>query len=415
MRQSIQIVLVFQLYFVSAMVANAGMIQVYVSNFEDGTVSVIDATTNLVTATVPVGDRPVDIAAAPDGSRVYVAVRNSNILSVIDTMTNEVTATVPMAGGPFGVDISPDGSRVYVRNRNVQSVQAVDTVTNTVMSSIGSGYGSFAAVHPDGSVYAGSVEDIKVFDAALNAEIATVQTAPNLEGEAWTMEISPDGSRLYANNAPIFPGRVGVIDTATNMMTSTITVGNGATGMAINPDGKSVYISNRDDDTISVIDTETDTVSSTISVNPGANPRGLAVAPNGEWLYVNNRNTDSVSVIDLATSQVVATIPVGDGPGMGIAISVIPESPEPLLGDVSLDEVVNGLDVDPFVDVLLSGPYQPEADMNEDHVVNGLDVDPFVAAVVGGGTQQIPEPSTLLLGLLALGVVGGWRKWKWAA
>jgi hypothetical protein len=30
---------------------------------------------------------------------------------------------------------------------------------------------------------------------------------------------------------------------------------------------------------------------------------------------------------------------------------------------------------------------------------------------VVGGTQQIPEPSTLLLCILALGVVGGWRKW----
>ena len=66
------------------------------------------------------------------------------------------------------------------------------------------------------------------------------------------------------------------------------------------------------------------------------------------------------------------------------------------MGDVNLDGEVNGLDVDPFVEVLLSGPYQPEADMNSDQVVNGLDVDPFVAAVVGG-TQQIPEPSTLLL------------------
>jgi hypothetical protein len=84
---------------------------------------------------------------------------------------------------------------------------------------------------------------------------------------------------------------------------------------------------------------------------------------------------------------------------------------EPLLGDLNLDGEVNGLDVDPFVDVLLNGPYQPEADMNEDRRVNGLDVDPFVASVIGG-VQQIPEPSTLLLALVTLGVVGGWRKWK---
>jgi hypothetical protein len=82
-----------------------------------------------------------------------------------------------------------------------------------------------------------------------------------------------------------------------------------------------------------------------------------------------------------------------------------------LLGDVNLDGEVNGLDVDPFVDVLLNGPYQAEADMNVDQVVNGLDVDPFVAAVVGGGgAQAVPEPSTLLLCLVALGVVALW--WK---
>jgi hypothetical protein len=82
---------------------------------------------------------------------------------------------------------------------------------------------------------------------------------------------------------------------------------------------------------------------------------------------------------------------------------------------LATDGEVNGLDVDPFVEVLLSGPYQAEADMNEGQVANGLDVDPFVAAVVGS-THQIPEPSTLLLlTLIALGVVGGWRKWKRAA
>jgi hypothetical protein len=87
---------------------------------------------------------------------------------------------------------------------------------------------------------------------------------------------------------------------------------------------------------------------------------------------------------------------------------------EPLLGDLNLDGEVNGLDVQLFVDVLLSGPYQTEADMNEDRVINGLDVDSFMAAIdqsLGGDTQQIPEPSTLLFALCSLGVVGGWRKW----
>jgi hypothetical protein len=71
------------------------------------------------------------------------------------------------------------------------------------------------------------------------------------------------------------------------------------------------------------------------------------------------------------------------------------------LADGDLDTVVNGLDVDPFVEVLLGGSFQAEADMNTDGVVNGLDVDPFVAEVIGGGVQAVPEPSTLALLALA--------------
>jgi hypothetical protein len=75
----------------------------------------------------------------------------------------------------------------------------------------------------------------------------------------------------------------------------------------------------------------------------------------------------------------------------------------PTLGDMNHDGVVNGLDVDPFVDVLLNGSFDPSADMNRDAQVNGLDVDPFVDAVIGGTTQPVPEPSTLLLAVVALG------------
>ena len=83
----------------------------------------------------------------------------------------------------------------------------------------------------------------------------------------------------------------------------------------------------------------------------------------------------------------------------------------PVLGDLNLDGEVNGLDVDPFVDVLLSGPFQMEADMNQDGEVNGLDVDPFVAAVVGGAQMAVPEPQTLLLALVAgLTLLGARRR-----
>ena len=74
-------------------------------------VSVIDTTTNTVTATVPVGITPLGVAVTPDGKKVYVTNAESNNVSVIDTATNNVTATVNAGkytiNYPTGVAIGP--------------------------------------------------------------------------------------------------------------------------------------------------------------------------------------------------------------------------------------------------------------------------------------------------------------------
>ena len=55
-----------------------------------------------------------------------------------------------------------------------------------------------------------------------------------------------------------------------------------------------------------------------------------------------------------------------------------------LIGDVNRDDVVNLLDVGPFVELLNSGSFQLEADINQDGVVNLLDVGPFVDILTDG-------------------------------
>ena len=75
---------------------------VYVTNANDGTVSVIDAATNAVTATIPVGTYPYGVAVDPAAGTVYVTNYGDATVSVIDAATRAVTATIPRAPARTG-------------------------------------------------------------------------------------------------------------------------------------------------------------------------------------------------------------------------------------------------------------------------------------------------------------------------
>jgi YVTN family beta-propeller protein len=125
---------------------------------------------------------------------------------------------------------------------------------------------------------------------------------------------------------------VSVIDTATNTVVATITVGSGPYGVAVNPAGTRVYVANRLDSTVSVIDTATNTViGSPIPV--GAFPVGVAVNPAGTRVYVANSASNNVSVIDTATNTVIGSpIPVGAFPAaLGLFIGPVPPPSVPAM------------------------------------------------------------------------------------
>ena len=72
------------------------------------------------------------------------------------------------------------------------------------------------------------------------------------------------------------------------------------------------YVTNQTSNNVSVINTATNTVVATVTV--GTTPAGVSVSPDGSFVYVTNRTSNNVSVINTATNTVVATVTVGTDP-----------------------------------------------------------------------------------------------------
>jgi len=166
---------------------------------------------------------------------------------------------------------------------------------------------------------------VSVIDTATNTIRATVSVGSNPNGVA----VTPDGTKVYVANSDwdnvSTIDTISVIDTAIDTVIARVPVGNKPWGAAAISDGTKVYVTNEGSDTVSVIDATTNNVIKSVPV--GSNPRGIVVSPDGKTVYVTNSDwwnnisvIDTVFAIDTATNTVIANVSVGDKP-WGVAVS----------------------------------------------------------------------------------------------
>ena len=292
---------------------------VYVSNSEGGTVSVIDTSTNLVTATVAVGSEPTGLAANPTYPFVYVGGR-SGVVSLVGTLTNTVFQEIEVGRQPFAIGFTPDGAFAYV----------TDLGLNTVSILVSGGGGQF---------------------------LLPVGTQPV------AVAATPDGRFVYVVNTcgdsqcfPIARGTVSIIDTQIRLPTNTLPLGYRSSSIAMNPTGRFAYVANQcgedpecaSEGTLSVIDIGTQTVVDDIHITGQFGSQYVAVTPDGRFAYVANAcgtshpgcsdSDGSVSVVDLLTNSLVGPdIPVVGQPS---AIAITPDGRTAYVTAGSSDRVV---------------------------------------------------------------------------
>ncbi len=97
---------------------------IYVSNGSNDTVSVLDAESFQVIATIPLGLKealgplrgqiPFGLKLTPNHQRLYVAEAGINAVAVIDSSSRKVLGHIPTAWFPSKVETNADGSKLYV-------------------------------------------------------------------------------------------------------------------------------------------------------------------------------------------------------------------------------------------------------------------------------------------------------------
>ena len=198
----------------------------YALSLSDGLAYAIATATNTVAGTAVIGlAAPIAIAFGADGRAAYVANAAANTVSVLDVTANSVTALLPVGEFPYDVAVTPDGRFAYVVNMfsTTESLSVVDAVLNTVIAGVALEEGSQGvAIQPDGRfayVTHGPTNTVSVIDIASNARVATVQVGPNPVKVA----VTPDGRFAYVTNQD--SASVSVVDTASRSVVATVAVG----------------------------------------------------------------------------------------------------------------------------------------------------------------------------------------------
>ncbi|HEX9318041.1 MAG TPA: YncE family protein [Nitrososphaeraceae archaeon] len=243
----------------------------YVANYLDNTVSVIDGENNTkIGNDIPVGSSPEAIGVNEDTNTIYVANLDNNTVSVIDGENNTKIDDIPVGKGPRDLAVNQLHDIIYVAYQDNNSVSVIDGENNTKIDDIP----------------VGTSGDIDV--------------------------ISSLGTIYVANNDS---DSVSVISLTNNTKIDDIPVGKGPGDIGVNSDTNTIYVAN-DDDTVSVIDGNSKTkIGNDIPVGKG--PGDIGVNSDTNTIYVANNWDNSVSVIDGKANKVVAKVTFSTEPFNG--------------------------------------------------------------------------------------------------
>ena len=281
------------------------------NSYGDGTVSVIDSSTDEVVKTIDVETNPTEIVVSGDKIIVQCTGNYADItgnLCVIDVASDTVAQVIDLGMTPSGLAISPNG-KVYITTFG--GLLSVDIGSGTVAGPLADfGGGSGLAFDGDGNGYI-AVPD---WTGAGDDKLLVMDSSESLIGTY----VPGGGASIIAirNSSAVYiingtAETLSVFDVKTSEMENDVlTVGKWPNDIQIA--GSNAYVVNTGDNNVQIIDLESLTESGVIDVGQGTGPEKIGFVD--DKAYVSCNYTASVNVVDLTSGQVTKSIELGIAP-----------------------------------------------------------------------------------------------------
>lgn len=128
--------------------------ELWVGQNGDGSISIIDTSTNKIKETIKVGEVPIRVKFTPDGKRVLVSDPKAGELIILDAATRKELKRMKVAGTPVGILITPEGGCAFIAAMEANKVLVIDLAKLEITGTIEAGQG------PDGLAWAtGTTKD----------------------------------------------------------------------------------------------------------------------------------------------------------------------------------------------------------------------------------------------------------------
>lgn len=179
--------------------------RVYTFDGGSNDATAIDASTDAVLATIPLGGRP-EFAVADGRGAVYDNIESTDELVKIDARSNRIVARYPIpgCGGPSGLSMDRAHRRLFAACKN--HVAVIDADTGAVIANVPSGAGTDATRFDDAlqNAYASNGRDgtLTVIHEASPSSFSVVDNATTQSG-ARTMEIDPASGTVFLVTAKV--------------------------------------------------------------------------------------------------------------------------------------------------------------------------------------------------------------------